>query len=136
MDGVVCTAVDIHYIRKGKQVSVEAGDFLHYITSERLLQLAMLADSGDEVIIFLRFSDTEKMEIVRIPFECSQFRTRIDWLFIKAKCLDCGYTRHMLNWLSEVHSFNLGLAGLFVKTTMFRVCICWTISCEMNIGLN
>lgn len=52
---VLATMVQISQARKGRPEGIAAAEFLHWLDNEKALQLAMMADAGDENMILTRF---------------------------------------------------------------------------------
>lgn len=55
LDAVLATAHEISVRRAGRAPAVHAAACLDFVTEERVLALAMMADAGDEVSSVVRF---------------------------------------------------------------------------------
>ena len=89
-EAVFITAQQIVRQRKGAE-SKHAQRLLDFISAERLLQIAMLADAMDESLMHIRFCDAEDVDNARLPFENQRFLTRIVFLFgPQEKCFQTG----------------------------------------------
>jgi hypothetical protein len=80
-----------------------AEQFLRFAGNlEHLVQIGMLADAGDEGMLFTRFCDQEQMDTAMIASECSDFLARIKALFLDGQALTMGYTKLMLEAVKAV----------------------------------
>ena len=67
--------------------------FLHF-NAEMFVQLAMMADAGDEGIAILRKADSEDLDMSTMPDEIAAFLGRVSYLFKEDGCLHVqGYTQ-------------------------------------------
>ena len=84
---------------------MSANFFLFYISGPqgmlRLLLLAMLSDAGDEGVIVVRCGDTERADPADAAFNIARFVARIEYLFVQGHCVNCGYTKVMLEFLKH-----------------------------------
>jgi hypothetical protein len=100
-EAFVNTAVRIMNTRSGDE-KLAATLFLKFIDPEVALQLAMLADGGDEALQLVRDVDRESHDPVRWYQELETFLARLLTLYGESgACLETGYTAHMLKWLGE-----------------------------------
>lgn len=89
---------------------LEAKNFLAALTTEKYLQLCMMADAAEETNHLLRFVDAENVDIAVISSYITDFQARIHVLFRLGQCthiLEC-YTGYGLSVLSRTHSWQLG----------------------------
>ena len=103
MDAVISVALFIlaRRARSSREGKI-AEDFLRGLTMEDYIQLAMMADAGDETIMLVRLCDCEDFDPATTTHEIAQFRKRIVYLFQHGGCLRTeGYTR--LSQGSELH---------------------------------
>ncbi|CAK0813414.1 unnamed protein product, partial [Prorocentrum cordatum] len=101
---LVATMDQIVASRKGNAEAVAASTFLGWLDDEKALQLAMLADAGDELSDLLRLLDYEGFPLEDLSFNLSAFLERLNYLFVgwggqAPACLDGGYTKHMIDLL-------------------------------------
>ena len=103
--------------------------FLDFLSNEHLVQLAMLADAGDELDILVRVFDTEGVDPSTMALECITFMDRIDTLFTIGECENCGYTAYMLQELKNTkhvsHPWTRGgrTIGGGVDNSLFKQCL-------------
>ena len=102
-EALVLTAAQVATRRAGKPEGFAAEEFLVYSSNlEHLVQMAMLADAGDEGMLFTRFCDSENMDVSMISEEVSTFLARITALFVQGKAPQLGYTQLMLQTVRTV----------------------------------
>lgn len=114
LDAVLATAHEISVRRAGRAPAVHAAACLDFVTEERVLALAMMADAGDEVSSVVRFFDTDGYDLAAAPATIQDFLGRIDCLFVQRACLEPesrSYTSHALKLLSRQRLLQ-GTAGL------------------------
>ena len=76
--------------------------FMNWLSTERCIQLAMLADGGDENLRLTRFLDDESFDKSVMSGEVSDFLRNIHWLFCDRGCAHVGsYTEHMIKVLKS-----------------------------------
>lgn len=68
----------------------------------------MMGDAGDEAGLFLLFWDNRSYDTANIGAECRKFVHRIDWLFVRGNCMNLGYSKFMLGFLSQVRLLKFG----------------------------
>ena len=97
------TIVEISRERRGEDSGDKASAFLAYITEEIVLQIAMLADAGDEGEQLVRQFDSESAASEEIGMNINNFLTKVCALFVSDEpvCVLTGYTRHMIDMLSQ-----------------------------------
>ena len=95
----------------------------------RLLLAGMLADAADECLLLTRFFDTERSDISLMHAEIGSFLQRVDSLFVKGQCVDCGFTHLMLQqlkrpyvWFSSKLPETIG-SGSGVPADVLRNCL-------------
>ncbi len=93
-EAVVATCYEVRVIRKGRVPAKTAQSFLSWIGSEKLLQMAMLADANVEALAQLRAFDTEASGAAALKSGLEHFLARIEFLFVEKGCgmADVGYT--------------------------------------------
>ncbi|CAK0823904.1 unnamed protein product, partial [Prorocentrum cordatum] len=87
------TAMQIAQVRRGSSEGDIAADFLDYVDEEKLLQLGMLADAGDEALAHTRICDADDLDEAELPSHNAFFLQRIAMLFVESHCYDLGYTK-------------------------------------------
>jgi hypothetical protein len=112
-EALVLTAAQIATRRAGKPEGKAAATFLHFSSDlEHIVQMGMLADAGDEGMMFTRFCDSETMDPAMLSFEIRKFLHRIRILFIDGHAVHLGYTKVMLTAVQAVKLVIFpGLAG-------------------------
>ena len=84
-------------------------EWLVWLSTERCLQLAMMADASDQVLVLVRLLDNENVDPAILNREVFYFIRTIRSMFNDRQCLHIfGYTSMMLGTLKQVH---LGVAG-------------------------
>lgn len=74
---------------------------LAFLTPERALLLAMLADAALELHRVVRAFDAEECDESELPYELDRYRSVIRKLFIEGACLHVGLTKLMLKHLES-----------------------------------
>lgn len=99
------------------QNGIRAQAFLAYINEEILMQVAMLADAGDEGAQLCRTFDVELPASEELAASVDGFIMKISCLFAgdEPACLLTGYTHHMMNILSAKEMLLPTLDGKGVK---------------------
>jgi hypothetical protein len=100
----LCLVAMLARPRSGRREGREALEALEFIDNERVIQLAMLADAGDESLMVARFYDSGHHDPGQAASVHDQFRCRIDTLFLQGRCAELGFTRHALVILQQVHT--------------------------------
>ena len=96
------------FLRSGRKEGREAMEALQFVDNERIVQVAMLADAGDEALLVTRFYDTGSHDPGQAASLHDQFRCRIDYLFCQGHCQTLGFTRHALVVLQQTYTVILG----------------------------
>ena len=70
------------------------------------MTIANLADTGDEVVVLVRFFDTKDHDVAKVSSALNNFVNRIDALFLQRRCLESvdachTYTSFTLDMLRE-----------------------------------
>ena len=105
-DALVKTAVEMMRERKkDDKFGRGAADWLRHLDEERVLQVAMMADGGDEHARFLRFFDDEDFDCAQMPRKAQELMDRIHTLFHSQACFRLGYTATCLQRLQEPRTF-------------------------------
>jgi len=104
--------------RGGDEAGKRAALFFECITEEKLLQIAMMADAGDEAMMLTRGADSEKADAAIFPAEIEGFLDRVRQLFHHGKVFTTeGYTKFMLELLRKksfaftVNNQSIGIGG-------------------------
>lgn len=135
------TACWISVNRQGQPEAQHADRFLKFVNEERVLQLAMAADAGDESIQLTRFLDTEAYDIAELPMQLYLFFNKLNALFIDGRCVETGYTSHSLKimkraggYFIEGVPYTLGGAGK-VTPAIIQACLS-RLQCFVRLALN
>lgn len=75
--------------------------YLEFVDEESTLQIAMMADAGDEHSMLLRIHDTEDFDLASSSRQAVVFLQRVHLLFEQEACWSSGYTAHALRLLSR-----------------------------------
>ena len=75
--------IHIAVMRKGSVPSSAASEFLRWLTTEKALQMGMLADSSDDVLHFIRMRDTEASDPATISAALNRFRGTLDRMYTR-----------------------------------------------------
>ena len=99
----LATLVQISWERKGEEAGKSAISFLNWLTTEKCLQLGMLADAALENIELTRLVDWQNFPLEQLPANLLAFRDRLRALFKAAPpaCLSTGCTEVMLSFLRK-----------------------------------
>ncbi len=96
LDALMSTASIIGQTRQaGSKQSRGAKAFLHMLSDQAVLLLGMLADAADEVLLLVRFFDTNAFEAEQLAQRVAAFRARIQRLFAQGECLRAGTVTHV-----------------------------------------
>jgi hypothetical protein len=99
---LVRTAEQICRLRQpGKKEYQAAHRFLTWITAERLLTAAMLADAGLESLLSTRLVDRESPATEDTPIQLASFIQRVSMLFVDGKAVNLGHTKWALDLLKR-----------------------------------
>ena len=98
--------VDVVVTRAGRDPAKFAATFLANITTEAVIQAAMMADAADEHMLIRRFFDSESWDVASIGSELDGFLRRVEFLFIPAAgaaagCLNQGFVRYACQLLAK-----------------------------------
>ena len=109
---LLATIVRISRVRSKNEEGKACHNFLVWINTESALQIAMLADSGDENLILTRITDHEGFPTESLIYELAGFKERIRQLFIGAQgqpplCMTTGFTNHMISILQQPFLINI-----------------------------
>jgi len=109
IEAVTATAIRIVAERGNEPAAQDAKTFLCQVTSERLLQAAMMADAADEAGHLIRSCESEDWDVARMSFIIDTFKTRISYLFNhNGARKGTTFTQFMLKFLSVQHSWIVG----------------------------
>ena len=99
----ISTVVQIAQQRAQEAAGKAAANFLQWVTTERCVQLAMLADAAIENLELTRLVDWQGFPVEELPANILGFRDRLRSLFkaVPAACLSTGCTEVMLKWLQK-----------------------------------
>ena len=81
--------------------ALEATAFLEQLDTERIIQLAMLADAAAEAIVITRLLDTEQCVSEDVSLKLEVFLSTIKMLFLDGGCKEHGYTAFALKNLQR-----------------------------------
>lgn len=96
LDALMSTAYIISQTRQaGSKQSEGAKAFLRMLNDDAVLLLAMLADAADEVILLVRFFDTNAFEPEQVAQQVTAFQARVHRLFAEGGCLQAGTATHV-----------------------------------------
>lgn len=116
--------------RGGDEAGKRAALFFESITEEKLLQIAMMADAGDEAMMLTRGVDTEQADAAIFPAEIEGFLDRVTQLFCKGKVFVTeGYTKFMLDLLRKnsfaftVNKQSIGIGGRDIAQPIKDQCL-------------
>ena len=87
--------------RKKDKSGQLARRYLEELTQEQLVQLALLADAGDEGLLLVRAMDHENLDAAEISTHVTAFIDRITALFQHRGALESGYTQHILRLIQQ-----------------------------------
>jgi hypothetical protein len=108
---LLVTAEQIANERRGKPEGQDCLEFMQFISTEVLVQLAMMADCSDEIMMLIRFTDTEEHDPGELQSECANCLARLTKLIDEGTIFDTGYTQFMLRILEKpMVFFPLGVA--------------------------
>ena len=91
-------------IRWGKDEAHKVEEWVNLVSEERLLQLTMLADAGDECMRVTRYYDNETFYASETSTVLSTFLASIKTLFVDGRCTSCGYTGFMIGSLNTTRT--------------------------------
>ena len=106
-DACVAFCIEVQLVRTGKATS-GAKRFLAFITEERYLTLAMLADAFDEAMLLVRLFEQGDYDAAEILSTIQTYVENLDVLFLQKKAKYCGYTRFALELLKTQRVFLVG----------------------------
>lgn len=89
-DAMFTLAAEIVVSRRERSEGKIAAAFLDFMTDEKCIVVAMLADAGDESTLHLRCFDTEQFDVSKIGQFCADYQHRLDWLFLNGNCRRVG----------------------------------------------
>ena len=109
LHAVMKTALHCHATRTDKS-GVRAGKWLQWLSTEKCLMAAMMADASDQAMLLTRVLDNEDMDPAALNAEVNEFVTTIETLFgEQRKCLTLvGYTQVMLLVLQSPLVWHVG----------------------------
>ena len=87
--------------RKGGDPAGVARKFLDWVTTERIVVLAMLADAGQEAIGLVRALDHEDAPVEDVPWLVRGLLQRITMLFVDGEVVRSGHTQWVLRLLER-----------------------------------
>lgn len=89
-------------------VKAHAKSFIEFLSTEVLVQAAMLADAADECLQFTRQLDNEDTDSAALNEEVGQYMERLTLLFTQGQCITLpGYTSFMLKNLQRCRAIRL-----------------------------
>jgi hypothetical protein len=87
--------------QRGTKEYQAARRFLTWITAERLLTAAMLADAGLESLLLARAVDRKSPATEDTPIQLASFIQRISMLFVDGEAVNFGHTKWTLDLLKR-----------------------------------
>jgi hypothetical protein len=105
LPAVISTLIEVMTTRAGSKSGHTATEHLQFIDSERVIAVSMLADAGDEALMLARFFDTGTHDPSETLSALTQFRLRIDFLFVQGNCFKVGFCKHALLLLEQKYSY-------------------------------
>ena len=107
LDAYLATAEEM--VASDSAVKAQAQDFLRFLSVERLIQSAMLADAADECLVFTRLLDSEDTDSAKLNDSVAEFLDRMQCLFTDGQCVSLpGYTSFMLKNLQRSRAVRVG----------------------------
>lgn len=101
-EAMIATASQMYKERKGKDKMGKIGKlYLQFVSVESVLQVAMMADAGDEHSLLLRFHDQEAFDLAQSARQAYTFCDRIQCLFSEEGCWRQGYTAYAVEMLKD-----------------------------------
>ena len=101
-------AVAEEMVASASAVKSQAKDFLEFLSTEVLVQAAMLADAADECLLFTRQLDDEDTDSAKLNDEVAEYLDRLQCLFTDGQCVSLpGYTSFMLANLQRSRAVRL-----------------------------
>ena len=83
--------------RKTQKKTIDiVGAFLTEITTEEVLQLAMMADASDEELTLIRTFDQGFLCTGSLKSTVEQFADRVDYLYARSGALQSGFTAYVI----------------------------------------
>ena len=104
LDALLMTCVEVSVSRTGTPKQ-RADKFLHEVSEERILQLAMLADAADDGLSLTRFTDENQYDVARLPHELNTFVQNMKMLFVESQCVNMGFTKAAIVLLARSRIF-------------------------------
>jgi len=103
------TLVQIAWQRKNSDEGRSCIDFIEWLTLEKCVLVAMLADAGEENLQLTRLVDYQGFPVDELSFHLGAFLVRVRQLFTgdAPLCLTTGFTAHMLKILKSDYCMNL-----------------------------
>ena len=108
IDALISTAtrIDIDRRETSAHQALQARTFLITLSNKNLLLVALMADAGDEVLVLIRFFDSEEVDASCISVTIQRFIDRIAYLFIDGNVwTSYGHTTTMLDYLKQQRAF-------------------------------
>ena len=95
----------VQITRRNKHDSDSLLEFAAWVNEEHCLEMAMLADSGDESSQLILFHDNEVYDLTSRVAQLDKFAQKSDLLFLQRGAMRCGYTELMLQTLRNPTTF-------------------------------
>ena len=119
---VVLTAIKARTERKNDPPGKAAYLFLDFIAgargATRIVLSGMLADAMDEALMLTRSLDHELADTSLLHSQLERFMKNTQTLFVSEKCVESGFTKHMLEavkkqwiWVDGAQARSIGLHG-------------------------
>ena len=98
-DAVLQTFSAISHARKSEDAGKTAAAFMHWVTDEAALQMAMMADASDQVMLLVRSNDVGKPDPAEMATFVTSFLLEGARLWLEEHCWNFGCTASMLRHL-------------------------------------
>lgn len=104
----ILTALRVWRTRTDESSS-RAKRFLSWVSDEKMLQAAMLADAADSSLHFTRLMDREDLDPAILSTECHMYLASMKALFCEGQIFDrFGFTSTMMKTLAQPMVFQVG----------------------------
>ena len=97
---VLQTAMQIVKLRSGTDEASSAKAFLRQMSTERVVQLALIADAAHEAMRLTRLTDSEGCKTEMLGWELEAFMSKVTMLYVDKHISKHGFTKWILEQLS------------------------------------
>ena len=104
-DALLQAASRIGHARKTEDAGKQCSAFLQWVTTEKALQMAMLADAADQCLTLVRQNDVERPDPAQHAAFVNAFVLEGTRLWLESHCWSSGCTRDMLRLLARSRTF-------------------------------